>query len=96
MNSLEVLVIKNPAEQRRAPDTKRERREADRDRSVTPELLFGKVRDSVRHAVSAAQTNFVNRDYVIESIPRTLQATSGVFGCSGITALVLAECLRIG
>jgi len=41
MDFFEELVIKNPAEQRRAADTKRERREADRDRPVTHKLFFG-------------------------------------------------------
>ena len=71
MNSFQVFVIENPAQERRSADTRREDSEADRDSPVTPKLLFGKVRNSVGHSVGTAK---IIRELGLraESIPRAV------------------------
>ena len=49
MNPFQEIVVKNPPEQGRAADTKRERGERDGYSPVTHKLLFGILRKSVGH-----------------------------------------------
>ena len=80
MNFLEELVIEDPAQQRRGADTKRKRRECDRDHAVTSELLFGKVRATVGHEFwhAVGEEIFVNGD-CRRVYTAHVAATSGVF-----------------
>ena len=78
MNSFQVFVIENPAQQRRRADARREYSQADRDGPVTHELLLRKMRDSVGHSVGKWLSIIREPGLRAESIPRTVPGQAEV------------------